>query len=393
MKILMLLDNEFPPDVRVESEADSLIKRGNSITILSYNFGNKLATENYNGIEVKRFKINKQLSKKALGFIHQLPLYRIIWKRQINKILKSEKFDAVHIHDLPLCINAKYIRNKFNVKVVADMHENYPYLVSDQPYMNTLFAKFFLSKKIWFSKEKEWLSNASDIICVAPEMKVRLNQVLGTDKEISILPNTLGFDSFVASQKPIPGLGTRFRDYFNILYIGGFDPIRGLEYLLEAAAIIKHTIPNLKIVLVGDGNIVPSLKALAVSLKIENNVIFEGWQSQNHIQAYIEIADICVIPHLKSVHTDNTSSNKLFQYMYFAKPVVSSNCVPLEKVIKEEKCGLVFQDRNAEDFAAKLLELYKNPQQMKEMGKRGQIAVNEKYNWANTVKPLLDIYS
>ena len=64
MKILMLLDNEFPPDVRVESEADSLIKSRNSITILSYNFGNKLATENYNGIEVKRFRIKNRYQKK-----------------------------------------------------------------------------------------------------------------------------------------------------------------------------------------------------------------------------------------------------------------------------------------------------------------------------------------
>jgi glycosyltransferase involved in cell wall biosynthesis len=393
MKILLLLDNEFPPDVRVESEAQSLIQQGHEVHLLSYNFGVKPEKEIYNGIQVHRFLIKKQVSKKILGLIHRLPIYKNIWIKQVNILLRSETFDAVHINDLPLCILIHYLRKNYNLKIVADMHENYPYLVADQPFMNTLFAKIFLSKKIWFKKEKEWLLEATDIICVAPEMKNRLTQVLGPEKKIRVVPNTLGFDSFVASQKPLEGLKLRFINYFKILYIGGFDPTRGLEYLLQASALLKDKIPTMRIVLVGDGYIVPSLKELAASLGMENHVIFEGWQSQNHIQAYIEIADICVIPQLKSIQTDNSSSNKLFQYMYFAKPVVTSNCNSLEKVLKEEKCGLVFQDRNYEDFADKLFYLYNNPSLMQEMGQKGQEAVNAKYNWARTVQPLLDIYS
>jgi glycosyltransferase involved in cell wall biosynthesis len=394
MKILMLLDSEFPPDVRVESEAQSLIQQGHEVHLVSYNYGEKSETELFNGIHLHRFIINKQVAKKSKGFIHQFPVYKNIWKKQVSLLIDKLKVDAVHIHDLPLCILIGYLRKKYpQIKVVADMHENYPYLVIDQPFMNTFFAKLFLSKKAWFVKEKEWLLKAIDIVCVAPEMKIRLKSVLGSDQNISIVPNTLGFKSFVTSQKPIEGLKDRFKDYFNILYIGGFDPIRGLEYLIEAASKIKSDIPNLRIVLVGDGNIVPALKELATSLNIEKQVIFEGWQSQNHIQAYIEIADICVIPHLKSVHTDSTSSNKLFQYMYFAKPLVSSNCVPLEKVINEEQCGLIFKDRNSDDLASKLLELYRNQPLMHEMGINGQKAVNEKYNWDFTVQPLLDIYS
>ena len=389
----MLLDNEFPPDVRVESEANSLIKKGHSVTILSYNFGNKIASENYIGILIKRFRINKQVSKKALGFIHRLPLYRLIWKYQINKILRSEQFDAVHIHDLPLCINAKYIRTKFKVKVVADMHENYPYLVAEQPYMNTLFAKLFLSKKKWFQKEKEWLLHTNAIVCVADEMKARLNKVLDQKINIHVVPNTLNFDTFLSTQNPVAGLNERFAGNFKVVYIGGFDPVRGLEYLLEATKKLSNKIPNLKVILVGDGISKSFLKELLSNLEIENYVSFEGWQPSHSVQAYIEIADICVIPHIKLEQTDNSSPNKLFQYMYFKKPVISSNCVSLERIISQENCGLVFENRNSDDLAKKILELHNNPNLKEELGNNGFKAVSNKYNWDATVKDLFTIYS
>jgi len=392
MKILMLLDNEFPPDVRVESEANSLIKQGHSVTILSYNFGHKLVEENYNGIQVKRFRINKQITKKALGLIHRLPLYRLIWRYQTNKMLTSEQFDAVHIHDLPLCINAKYIRNKFKIRVVADMHENYPYLVAEQPYMNTLFAKLFLSKKKWFQKEKEWLLQTSEIVCVADEMKARLSKVLDYKVNIHVVPNTLNFDTFLSSQKPVVGLSEKFTKCFKVVYIGGIDPVRGLEFLIEATAKLINRIPFLKVIIVGDGVSTSVLKNLVVSYKIENFVIFEGWQPSYNVQAYIEIADVCVIPHIKSEQTDNSSPNKLFQYMYFKKPVISSNCVSLENIINQQKCGLIFEDRNSDDLALKILEFYNNPQLKEELGNNGFDAVNSKYNWDATVKNLFTVY-
>lgn len=49
MKILMLLDTEFPPDIRVENEAQSLIDAGHEVHILSYNFDSKTSSEVFKG--------------------------------------------------------------------------------------------------------------------------------------------------------------------------------------------------------------------------------------------------------------------------------------------------------------------------------------------------------
>src|ERR1035437_2531601 len=164
MKILMLLDNEFPPDIRVEKEAESLINSGHAVTILSYNYGNLEKSQIWKGIQITRFNLNKLIAKKSLGLSLQLPVYRWIWQIQVTRIIKSGLYDAVHIHDLPLCCLIEFIKKKFTIPVIADMHENYPYLVAEQPYMNSLFARFFLSKQKWVGKEKEWLKKSDAII-------------------------------------------------------------------------------------------------------------------------------------------------------------------------------------------------------------------------------------
>ncbi|QKG80075.1 glycosyltransferase family 4 protein [Tenuifilum thalassicum] len=393
MNILMLLDNEFPPDVRVESEANSLIKQGHSVTILSYNFSNKPLTEEYKGIQIVRFNINKQVAKKALGFIMQLPFYKLIWRFQINKLLKVQQFDAIHIHDLPLCINARYIKEKFSLKVVADLHENYPHLITAQPFMNSLFATLFLSKKKWFQKEKEWLMNVTEIVCVANEMKERIDLLLDHKKSIHVVPNTINFETYLSIQKPIPELKNKYANNFVVMYIGGFNALRGLKYLIQAASLLKDKISNLKVILVGDGNSMNNLTKLANDLNLSNYIIFEGWQPSNKVKAYIDIADVCVIPHVKSTQADNSSPNKLFQYMYSKKPVISSNCKSIEKIIIQEDCGLIFENKNYQDLANKILKLYEEPKLKKQLGENGYEAVINKYNWDTTVNELLNIYS
>jgi len=387
----MLLDRDFPPDIRVQNEAISLIKEGHIIHLLCYDFGVKESYEVFKGIHIHRFRIHEQLTKKSLGLIFMFPLFREIWRHKVFQFINQHAIDAIHIHDLPLTILTKELKKK-GFKVVADMHENYPYMVAEQSYMNTTLGKKVFSKQKWFQKEKEWLNAADQIICVAPEMKSRLQAVLNSSKSISVVPNTYSFNSFGAEQVKWPQLINRFTGKYIVSYIGGFDPARGIHLLIEAVHKLKDQIPGLLLVLVGDGSIKEDLVEMTRILDIEDKVIFEGWQPSKYVEAYIECSSVCIIPHIRSEQTDNSSPNKLFQYMFMKKPVVSSNCASLEKIIIQENCGLVFQDKNSGDLAEKLDFLYNNPEKCTQMGNNGRNAVLKKYNWDVTVEPLLEIY-
>lgn len=393
MKILMLLDNQFPPDIRVEKEANSLLSAGNEVAILSYNYYGLDKEEYINGIRIFRFNIPLQVAKKILGLSLRLPVYRWVWQHAISEFASQYDFDVIHIHDLPLCTLINYIKEVYGVPVIADMHENYPYLVAEQPYMNSLFAKIFLSREKWFEKEKEWLVKADAIICVAEEMKQRIESVIKSDIPISVVPNTPAIPELDASMTGYAGIKKRFTGTFNILYLGGIDPVRGIDILLNAAAIARIQIPGMRIIIVGEGKILPEMKLIADSLKLDDTVFFEGWKPAEEIGSYISVSDVCVIPHRKSPQTDNSSPNKLFQYLFFKRPVIASDCNSVEKLIHAEKCGLIYKDSSPEELASALNDLYENPVTGIEMGNNGYQSVIKKYNWDITVAPLIALYS
>lgn len=79
--------------------------------------------------------------------------------------------------------------------------------------------------------------------------------------------------------------------------------------------------------------------------------------------------------------------------MYYKKPVISSNCTSIQKIVTENHCGLIFMDRNSVDLSEKIRFLYKNPEKGNELGENGFNAIMKKFNWKMTSKPLLDLYT
>jgi len=155
---------------------------------------------------------------------------------------------------------------------------------------------------------------------------------------------------------------------------------------------LKDIIPNFKLSLVGSGRNLSDLKEFASEQKIENFISFEGWQKPLMIPSYMMQSDICVIPHLKTAHTDNTIPHKLFQYMLCKKPIISSDCAPIERIINETKSGLIYKSGDHNSFTKAVIQLYENPDLRKSFGINGYNAVRSKYNWTNTANNLIELY-
>lgn len=388
----MILDNRFPPDERVEKEAVILVKAGFEVHLLCLTFEPSLVEENYRGIRVHRVAMPRWLYKKLSALILTAPFYRWFWYWQIKSFVKKFQIDVLHFHDLPLTGVGLRIRAQIGTPIVVDLHENYPALVEQERWANTFWGRLLINKKKWYWVERVWLTAADAIICVAEEMRQRVREIIQSAVPLYVVPNTVDVQAFLASQEPNPALVQKFAGKFGVLYYGGFDQTRGLEALLQAAAVLRTEIPELQIILVGTGTIEPSLKQLCLELGIEKYVAFEGWQSQRHLNAYMHNAAVTVIPHIKSVQTDNSSPNKLFIFMLYGKAVVVSNCNSLVNVVQSHDCGLIFPSGDSQALANRILYLYQNASERERLGTNGKLAVQRHYDWQITSKDLVVLY-
>ncbi len=392
MRIGMVLDREFPPDDRVEKEARHLIEAGFEVHLLCFSFGKLPAAETYKGIRVHRVFMPRFLFKKLSALILTVPFYGRFWKKHIARFVQENEIDVLHIHDLPLVGVGLEIKRRFNIPLVADMHENYPIFISEIKFANTFLGRLTISKKKWFAKEREWLGSVDRIVVVDDGMGRRLQLVLGRKVGFVTVPNTPEIKEVLQSQVDLPHLRDKYRQHFVVFYFGGLDSRRGLDSLIEAVPLLKEQIKNLKVVIVGSGSYRSDLQGKIRKLKIEPWIDFEGWHPVSHLQAYMRLVGVCVIPHLKSPQTDNSSPNKLFLYMLFKKPVIASNCQSIQRIIEENKCGLVFQSGNSEELAQKILYVHDHEDEARQMAERGYRAVVEKYDWKIGADRLIKMY-
>ena len=103
-------------------------------------------------------------------------------------------------------------------------------------------------------------------------------------------------------------------------------------------------------------------------------------------------ADICLIPHFRSEHTNNTSPNKIFHYFRARKPVLVSDCDYLIDKIHESNAGYYYKSDSPSDFAEKLEMIINNKKNI-EFGNNGLNSVLDRFNWDETSKNLLKFYN
>lgn len=394
MTIGMILDNEFTGDMRVENEVISLVEAGHQVYVLCFNYGKKEPFEDYHGGQIIRVSINPKYKDKMKGLTNTFfDPYTRYWAKQIISYVKKYKIEALHVHDLVLLGGAiKAVKKLDNrIPIVSDLHENYPEALKYYKFSNTFPGNILISVPKWERTEIKWIEQADHIITVIEEAVTRYEK-LGVDKnKITVVANYVNSDEFL-NAKTDHAILEKFKGQFVISYLGGFDTHRGLESVIKAVPLVKSEIPNFKLVLVGAGRNFEDLKQLTQSLNVEEQVVFEGWQSPSTLPTYISASSLCLIPHLKTGHTDNTIPHKLFQYMLLGKPVLSTNCDPLERIIKETNSGLIFTSNDEKELAKQIIFAYNNHEATKQMGENGIKAVKETYNWENTAKNLIDLY-
>ena len=389
----MILDNEFTGDVRVENEVMSLQDAGHQVFVLCFNHGNKKNLEDFYGGQIIRININHQVKKKLSALNNTIfNFYAPYWKKKIEKFISEYQIEVLHVHDLPLIGAALKANKKNNLPIVADLHENYVDGLKHYHFANTFPGNVLISLSKWKKKEVKWSTAVDYLITVIEEAVDRYTELGVTKENISVVPNYLNYEHYTPTDLKSE-IGDRFKNDFVAVYVGGFDNHRGLHTCIQAFPQVIKTIPNFKLILVGKGRNLEELRSLASELNVVQYISFEGWQLPEDLPSYVDIADITLIPHLKTTHTDNTIPHKLFQYMYLQKPVVASNCVPIERILNETEAGMVYESGNENDLAQKIIELYNRPELQKEMGAKGKDAVLNKYNWNEASKELVNIYN
>lgn len=391
LRIGMLLDQDFPPDSRVENEAVSLIEAGFEVFLFSLAYKKAAGEEVWNGIRIKRYAAGRWIYKNS-ALAYDLPFYHSSLRPMIADFIQTNGIQALHVHDMVLARAAFQANKKFRLPLTLDLHENRPVIMQFYPHLKKFPGKCLINIGRWEKAQDQLLREADKVVLVTEEAREEAVRSAGIKPEkVIVVSNTIHPDIFL-NYALDPAIADRFRETINIVYVGDTGLRRGTMELIEALPLVLKEVKNAHLILVGKSTEDVHLKQRAEELGVTKSVSFEGWQNVSLFPSYINAASVCVSPIHRNLHHDTTFANKIFQYMGMGKPLVTSDCPPQVRVLKDAGCGLVHEAGNANDLVAQIVRLFRQPDIAAKMGESGRQAVMSKYNWKLSSKALIDYY-
>ena len=397
--IVLVTGVPFPTDIRVEKEIKALCPDGHTINVLTMQIPD-------NAPEKEAFikdcaHIYRTLPKKTGLFRRLWGKFRLVnprWVKPIEVFISETNPDVLHVHDLPMVPVTIEVAQRYNIPVVADLHENWPAMVqawhSTSPFFTKLKNAVINNYYLMRLNEARYLKRCIRVIVVVPEAAERLSGYGVADNKIVVVSNTEDETTFSTSITEIEQeIIDRYHSEWMVSYIGGIGPHRGIDTVLRSLPYATSEIPKLKLVIVGakeDNRQI--ILAEARKLGIENNIEVIDWIPFEKVTGYILASRVCLVPHNNFEHTQTTVPHKLFQYMISGKPVLVSDCRPLARIVRDTRSGLIFEANNSQDCANKLIEMYQNPDLIEEMGHNGRSAALGPYAWRNDAKKLVQTY-
>jgi glycosyltransferase involved in cell wall biosynthesis len=143
-------------------------------------------------------------------------------------------------------------------------------------------------------------------------------------------------------------------------------------------------------IFIGGGPHQPAIAAYAHSLGLDEVTTFTGRVSDDDLCRILSSADLGIDPDPKNDWSDQSTMNKVMEYMYFGLPVVAYDLK--ETRVSAAEAGLYARPNDEEALAAAISGLLDDPEARHRMGQLAEQRVHETLAWSHAAPVLLTAY-
>jgi phosphatidylinositol alpha-mannosyltransferase len=287
--------------------------------------------------------------------------------RQVREIIHREEFDIVHVHE-PL----------------APLISLFALECSRSINVGTFHACYSNAGRYRFKHSllKRWANRLHGRIAVSQGAYQQASGFFPGDYRI--IPNGIDVDRFSGKSAPFP----EFRDgKLNLLFVGRLEKRKGLRYLLEAFGELKWEFKDLRLIVVGPGELDAECWRVLSERNLQD-VVFTGAVSGVDLPRYYSSADIFCAP-----ATGRESFGVvLLEAMASGKPIVATQIQGYAAVVSHGQQGLLVPPADKDSLADAIARLLKDPQMRLDMGSAGRANVGI-YRWDVVAQKVMDYYS
>ena len=279
---------------------------------------------------------------------------------------------------------AYYLSKKYNAKLIFEVRDIWPL---------TLVELGGISKKNPLVKLMSWLEKfaleKSDIVVSNLQNYSSHIKDLGIDKKAYWVSNGINLDE-MKDIEPLPQEVEKEipKEKFIVGYTGKLGVSNAIDYLVDTARILKDS-KEVYFVIVGNGQEKDKLKLQAKGL---GNIIFINSIPKSQVQSMLNLFDVCFIGlHKEKIFKYGVSPNKLFDYMYSAKPIIHS-INTTDDIVSLYNCGISVEAESSLAIQKAIKKLFEMDKSQRDyLGNNGKNAVLENFTYSKLAKKYINI--
>ncbi|HLV24318.1 MAG TPA: glycosyltransferase [Moheibacter sp.] len=349
--------------------------------------GEGMTTE---GIHFKCIKRKQYLGQRHFNYLLKkfLPI-----KTEYDEALEycaKIKADIYQFEDLRLNRITKQLKNlPHKPKLVYDLREPRDNNLKDIQFKSSPLPKFLIdfyadSVQNWEYKMMKYFDFA---LAVDDGIYNRIR------KNVPQIPVELiyNFTNLKSSRKNVPFEEKKY----DAAYVGGVNKIRGGITAVKAAKIVSAQIPDFKLLLLGkihEKDVRVEIEEFILKHELEKNIIIQDSVPYKEVPNYYNHIKIGLNPLFYAKAHLEIIQIKLFEYMNYGIPIITSNFGFMQKYVEENEVGLTVPPTDEKALAEAIISLLNNGDLYEKFSKNGIRAVDEKFNWDVMEEKLLKIY-
>lgn len=248
-------------------------------------------------------------------------------------------------------------------------HYNVPFVYHLLDALHTL-AESRLQRPFARIVERAVMRRADHVIVVNNRLGDYAVQMGADPARVEVIPMGANVTTQVTAhetEEARTALGIKASD-FVMLFMGWLYSFSGLRELTLEMARRKQELPNLKLLVVGDGDLLAELQRLREKYNLEQQLILTGRQPMSEMRRYITAADACLLPAHKNETMEHIVPAKVIEYMEMGKLVISTRLPGIEAEFGALP-GVLYIDR-PEEVISRIEELAQTAEAPRQAARR-----------------------
>lgn len=323
-------------EIRILAESLAFIEKGYSVTIAAQPDSQLIKRAQAANVPVLSVKMNKGLNLTAIV--------------KLLSFIKRESVDIVHTHSSVDSRTGGIAGKLAGIRVVRSRHISIP--VSK-------------SKLTWF----QYMVLADRLITSGEfirQVLVKENQMLPE----RIVSAPAGVDEERFTPDGLHSLGREALGLKNENFVVGMVSVlrswKGHEFVIKAMSSLIKKMPNIHLLIVGDGPVKEDILNLIEKLSLQEYVTLTGHQV-DPVPFYREM-DVVILPS----YAGEATSQTLPQAMLMKKPVISTNIGGLAEVVIDGKTGVVVQPKDSDSIDKAIFSIFSDEDLKERLANNGR---------------------